>query len=123
MAAARKRSHPWCLTLTPNNTETIERMICHCFCDQSGETSRAAPTQLSSRVCGVSAEGSVEVFIQLLNTLIEYLVPYLYCCLNFNGCDLFLLCLLLVLNLHENNKIGILRNQSLTSGLALTHWR
>ena len=30
-AAARKRSHQWCLTLTPNNTETIERMTCHCF--------------------------------------------------------------------------------------------
>ena len=31
VAAARKRSHQWCLTLTPNNTETIERMIFHCF--------------------------------------------------------------------------------------------
>ena len=26
-----KRSHKWCLTLTPNNTQTIERMTCHCF--------------------------------------------------------------------------------------------
>ena len=77
----------------------------------------------SSRGGGVSAEGSVDVFLQLLNTLIEYLVPYLYCCLNFNGCDLFLLCLLLVLNLHDNNKIGILRNQSLTSTLALNDWQ
>ena len=31
LAAARKRSHQWCLTLTPNNTETVERMTCHCF--------------------------------------------------------------------------------------------
>ena len=27
----RKRSQQWCLTLTPNKTETIERMTCHCF--------------------------------------------------------------------------------------------
>ena len=26
-AAARKRSHPWCLSLTPNNTKTIGRMF------------------------------------------------------------------------------------------------
>ena len=26
VAAARYRNHQWCLTLTPNNTETIERM-------------------------------------------------------------------------------------------------
>ena len=31
LAAARKRSHQWCLALTPNITETIERMTCHCF--------------------------------------------------------------------------------------------
>ena len=31
VAAAWKRSHQWCLTLTLNNTETIERMTCHCF--------------------------------------------------------------------------------------------
>jgi len=31
VAADRKRCHQWCLTLTPNNTETIERMTCHCF--------------------------------------------------------------------------------------------
>ena len=31
VAAARKRSHQWCLTLTPNNMETIERITCHCF--------------------------------------------------------------------------------------------
>ena len=37
----------WCLTLTPNNTETIERMTCHCFLRPIGRdlTSRA-PTQL-----------------------------------------------------------------------------
>ena len=40
VAASRKRCHQWCLTLTPNNTETIERMTC----DQSVETLRAAPT-------------------------------------------------------------------------------
>ena len=31
VAVARKRSHQWCLTLTPNNTRTIARMTCHCF--------------------------------------------------------------------------------------------
>ena len=31
VAAARKRSHQWCLTLTPDSTETIGRMTCHCF--------------------------------------------------------------------------------------------
>ena len=31
VAAAWKRSHQWCLTLTLNTTETIERMTCHCF--------------------------------------------------------------------------------------------
>ena len=35
-----------CLTLTPNNTETIERMTLSLFCGQSGETLRAAPTQM-----------------------------------------------------------------------------
>ena len=30
-SSCRKRSHQWCLTLAPNNTKTIERMICHCF--------------------------------------------------------------------------------------------
>ena len=31
VAAARKRSHQWCLTLTPNNTETTEKMTRPCF--------------------------------------------------------------------------------------------
>ena len=31
VAAAQKRSHQWCISLTPNNTKTIGRMICHCF--------------------------------------------------------------------------------------------
>ena len=31
VAAARKRGHQWCLTLTPHNTKTIERMTCHRF--------------------------------------------------------------------------------------------
>ena len=31
VAAARKRSHKWCVSLTPNNTETIWRTTCHCF--------------------------------------------------------------------------------------------
>ena len=30
-SSCSKRSHQWCLTLTPSNTETIERMTCHCF--------------------------------------------------------------------------------------------
>ena len=34
----------WCVSLTPNNTKTIERMTCHCFCDQLGENLRTAPT-------------------------------------------------------------------------------
>ena len=51
VAATRKRSYQWCLTLTPNNTETIERMTCHVFCDKSGETLRAALTQLFFVAC------------------------------------------------------------------------
>ena len=31
VAAARKRSHQWCLTLTPNNTKTTEKMRSPCF--------------------------------------------------------------------------------------------
>ena len=31
VAAARKRSHQWCVSLTPSNTKTIGRMTCHCF--------------------------------------------------------------------------------------------
>ena len=31
VTAARKRSHRWCVFLTPNNAKTIERMTCHCF--------------------------------------------------------------------------------------------
>ena len=48
VAAAHKRNKSqWCLTLTPNNIETIERMTCHCFLRPIWRdlTSRA-PTQL-----------------------------------------------------------------------------
>ena len=31
VAAAWKRSHQWCVSLTPNNTKTIVRMTCHEF--------------------------------------------------------------------------------------------
>ena len=31
VGAARKRSHRWCVSLTPNNTKTIGRMTCYCF--------------------------------------------------------------------------------------------
>ena len=31
VAAARKRSHQWWVSLTPNNTKTMGRMTCHCF--------------------------------------------------------------------------------------------
>ena len=31
VAAARKRSHQWCISLTPNNTKTVGRMTCLCF--------------------------------------------------------------------------------------------
>ena len=31
VAAARRRSHQWCISLTPNNTKTSGRMTCHCF--------------------------------------------------------------------------------------------
>ena len=31
VAAARKRSHQWCLTLTSNNTETTKKMTRPCF--------------------------------------------------------------------------------------------
>ena len=40
--AATRKSHRCCLTLTSNNTKTIERMTCHCFCYQLGETLQAA---------------------------------------------------------------------------------
>ena len=45
VAADRKRSHQWCLTLTPNNTETIESMTCHCFLRPvRGELTRSSYT-------------------------------------------------------------------------------
>ena len=31
VAAVQKRSHQWCVSLTPSNTKTIGRMTCHCF--------------------------------------------------------------------------------------------
>ena len=31
VAAAWKRRHHWCISLTPNNTKTMGRMTCHCF--------------------------------------------------------------------------------------------
>ena len=31
VSATWKRSHQWCVSLTPNNTKTIGRMTCHCF--------------------------------------------------------------------------------------------
>ena len=31
LAAAQKRSHQWCVSLTPSNTKTIGRMTCLCF--------------------------------------------------------------------------------------------
>ena len=31
VAAARKRSHQWCISLAPNNTKTDGRMTCLCF--------------------------------------------------------------------------------------------
>ena len=31
VAAARKRSHQWRVSLTPNNTKIIGRIKCHCF--------------------------------------------------------------------------------------------
>ena len=31
VTAVRKRSHQWCVSLTPNNIKTIERMTYHCF--------------------------------------------------------------------------------------------
>ena len=43
VAAVRKRSRKWCLTLTPQNTKTIERMTQHGSCDPLGETVRAGP--------------------------------------------------------------------------------
>ena len=48
LAAARKGN------VTPNNTETIERMTCVIvFCDQSEETLRALPTQLKKLIMQV----------------------------------------------------------------------
>ena len=31
VAAARKRSHQWCVFLTPKNSKAIRRMTGHCF--------------------------------------------------------------------------------------------
>ena len=31
VAAPQKRSHQWCVSLTPKNTKTSGRMTCHCF--------------------------------------------------------------------------------------------
>ena len=31
VAAVQKRSHQWCVSLTPSNTKTLGRMTCHCF--------------------------------------------------------------------------------------------
>ena len=31
VAAALKRSHQWCVFLTPKNTKNIQRMTGHCF--------------------------------------------------------------------------------------------
>ena len=31
VAVARKWSHQWCVSLTPNNNNTVERMTYHCF--------------------------------------------------------------------------------------------
>ena len=40
VAAALKRSHQWCVFLTPKNTKNIQRMTGHCFREQLGETLR-----------------------------------------------------------------------------------
>ena len=46
VAAARKRSHQWWVSLAPSNTKTIGRMTCHCFLRpiRRGETFWATPT-------------------------------------------------------------------------------
>ena len=47
VAAARKRSHQWCVSLTPNNTKTVVRMTRHCFLRPIRRDLRAAPTLLT----------------------------------------------------------------------------
>ena len=47
VAAARKRSHQWCVSLTPNNTNTVGRMTRHCFLRPIRRDLRAAPTLLT----------------------------------------------------------------------------
>ena len=46
VAAAWKRSHQWCFSLTLNNTETMEEWHVIVSCDQLhvGETFQAAPS-------------------------------------------------------------------------------
>lgn len=41
VAAAWKRSHQWCISLTPNNTKTVGRMTCLCFLRPIRSTSYA----------------------------------------------------------------------------------
>ena len=47
IAAAWKRIHQWCFSLTLNNTKTMEEWHVIVSCDQLrvGETFQAAPTQ------------------------------------------------------------------------------
>ena len=54
--AATRKSHRWCLTLTPNNTKTIERMTCHCFLLPIllGETLQAATILLCADKTGLA---------------------------------------------------------------------
>ena len=47
VATARKRSHQWCVSLTPNNTKTVGRMTRHCFLRPIRRDLRAAPTLLT----------------------------------------------------------------------------
>ena len=62
VAAARKRSHQWYLTLTPNNTKTIERLTCHCFLrpirrDLTSSSYTTVPlVRLHSLICSHSEE-------------------------------------------------------------------
>ena len=52
--AATRKSHRWCLTLTPNNTKTIERMTCHIVsCYQLGETLQEASILLCADKTGL----------------------------------------------------------------------
>ena len=67
VAAALERSHQWCLTLTPNNTKTIERMTCHCFLRPIRRDLTSSPTQLLTSLFTEEVHKRQRNFLLFLN--------------------------------------------------------